>query len=567
MAVAGAAAKQMLLTAAAERFGVSVSELRAEKSRVILKSSGRSATFGELAADASRVPVPNNPPLKDPDSYTIRRSSHMRFDIPSKVNGSAVYGIDFSLPGMLSAAISLAPVYGGTLTSVDSSAVEAMPGVKRVVRLDEGVAVVADTYWHARQAVAALNPVFSDAGHGEVTSASIFAAFDTSLGTPNALPSDAANTVTADYRVPFLAHTTMEPMVCTAKVEGDRVDIWAGTQDPLNARSTAATALGIDAHQIHVTNFTLGGGFGRRLPGNLDYVGLAARIAREMSPTPIKVVWSREDDIRHDYYRPAGMARFAGALDADGKPLAIWSAYAGGGDGESTFMPYTIADKKAEARDAEHPVRTGPWRSVLNSQHGFFKESFIDEMAHAAGKDPYEFRRDLLDEQPRFKMALEKAAEMSGWGTPLPSREGRGIAITECFGSIACIVAQVAVETDGTLRVKKCFAVVDCGDVVNTDTATAQVEGGIVFGLSAALLSEITIANGAVVQSNFDDYPMIHLADAPEISVEFIRSNAPLGGLGEPAVPPVAPAVANAIFAATGIRVRELPFKNATLTA
>jgi isoquinoline 1-oxidoreductase beta subunit len=566
MSVAGAAAREMLVAAAAERFGVRAAECEARASRVVHSASGRSASFGELAAAASKLRVPTGPVLKDPAKYTIRGTARPRFDIGTKVNGSAVYGIDFKLPDMLCAAITIAPVYGGTLQTVDSGAAEAMPGVRRVVRLREGVAVVADTYWHARKALESLNPVFDDAGHATVSSASIFAAFDKALGAPREMPGGAAKVITADYRVPFLAHATMEPMACTVRVEGNRADVWAGVQDPLNAKATAAEALGLDVDQVRFTNFPLGGGFGRRLPFNFDYVDMAARIAKAMSPVPVKLIWSRENDIQHDYYRPAGMSRFAGALDANGHLLSVKSAYAGGGDGESTFMPYSIAEKSADARDAAHPVRTGPWRSVLNSQHGFFKESFIDEMAHAAGKDPYQFRRDLMGEHPRFRAVLERAATLSGWGTALPPGEGRGIAIAESFGSIAAHVVQVAVSSDGTLRVRKVFSAVDCGDVVNTDTATAQVEGGVIFGLSAALLGEITIANGRVVQANFHDHQMIHIADAPEIVVEFVRSHAPLGGLGEPAVPPVAPAVANAIFAATGIRVRDLPIKNQKLS-
>jgi isoquinoline 1-oxidoreductase beta subunit len=354
-------------------------------------------------------------------------------------------------------------------------------------------------------------------------------------------------------------------MVCTARFENDSVEIWAGTQDPLNARSTAAKALGISTDKVRYTNFALGGGFGRRLPYNLDYIDSGVRVAKAMSPTPVKVVWSRENDIQHDYYRPASMSRFAGALDGSGVPLAVKSSYAGGGDGESTFMPYAIPDQGADARDAKHPVRTGPWRSVLNSQHGFFKESFIDEMAHAAGKDPYQFRLDLLKDQPLFRGALERVAAMSGWGSPLPAGEGRGIAITLCFGSIAAEVAHVAVSPEGELRVRHIYAAVDCGPVVNTDTAAAQVEGGIIFGLSAALLGEITIAGGKVVERNFRDYRMIKIADAPLVSVEFMQSGGPIGGLGEPCVPGVGPAVANAIFAACGIRVRELPIKKTKL--
>jgi isoquinoline 1-oxidoreductase beta subunit len=566
MRVAGAAAREMLIAAAAARFGVSPSDCKANRSRITHAASGRSASFGELATAAATLRVPASPIVKQPDTYTIRRTARPRFDIPSKVDGSAVYGIDFTVPDMLYAAIDIAPVFGGKLLSVDSGPAEAMPGVKRVVRLDEAVAVVADSYWRARQALAALKPTFDDAGHGNVSSASIFAAFDKALGIAPEMPKDATKVITADYRVPFLAHATMEPMACTARVDGNRAEVWAGVQDPLNARATAAKALKFDAEQVRFTNLPLGGGFGRRLPFNLDYVDLGARIAKAMSPTPVKLVWSRENDIQHDYYRPAAMARFAGALDRSGTPLAIRSNYAGGGDRESVQTPYAIADKRAESRDAPHPVRLGQWRSVLNSQHGFFKESFIDEMAHAAGKDPYLFRRELLRDQPRFRAVLERVAAMAEWGSPLPEGEGRGIALAECFGSIVGEVAHVAVSLDGRLGVRHVFAAVDCGDVVNTDSAAAQVEGGIIFGLSAALVGEITIADGRVVQRNFRDHQMIRMSDAPRISAEFIRSDARPGGLGEPCVPPIAPAVTNAIFAATGIRVRDLPIKNQDLS-
>jgi isoquinoline 1-oxidoreductase beta subunit len=566
MTVAGAAARDMLLAAAAARFGVRMSECKASRSRIVHERSGKSASFGELATAAAAIPVPANPALKRPDAYTIRRTARPRLDIPSKVDGSAIYGIDVTLPGMLHAAIEIAPVYGGKLTSVDTTPAEAMTGVKRVVRLDEAVAVVADTYWHARRALAALKPAFDDAGHGSVSSASIFAAFDKSLGAPPEMPKNAAKIVTADYRVPFLAHATMEPMVCTARVEKDRADVWAGVQDPLNARSAAASALKLSVEQVRLTNLLLGGGFGRRLPFTYDYIDMGVRIAKAMSPAPVKLIWSRENDIQHDYYRPAGMARFAGALDASGAPLAIRSSYAGGGDSESTYVPYAVPDKHAAARNAAHPVRTGAWRSVLNSQHGFFKESFIDEMAHASGKDPYRFRLDLLNDAPLFHDVLVRVAALSGWGSPLPEGEGRGIAITQCFGSIVAEVAHVAVTPEGRLRVRDVFAVVDCGDVVNTDSATAQAEGGIIFGLSAALVGEITIAEGRVVQRNFRDHLMIHLADAPRITVEFIKTDRRPGGLGEPCVPPIAAAVANAVFSATGIRVRDLPIKNTPLS-
>jgi isoquinoline 1-oxidoreductase beta subunit len=566
MRVAGAAAREMLVAAAAAQFGARPSECTVAGSKVTHAASGRSATFGELAKAATQQSVPTHPTLKNPDTYTLRRTARPRFDMRSKVNGSAIYGIDFVLPGMLHAAVEIAPVFGGKLVSVDTTPAESMPGVKRVVKLDEAVAVVADSYWRARVALAALKPRFDDAGQGGVSSATIFDAFDKALGAPPEMPSGAATVIKADYKVPFLPHATMEPMACTARVTGDRAEVWAGTQDPLNARKTAADALGLSPEQVQYTNLALGGGFGRKLPSYLDFVGMSARIAKAMSPTPVKMIWSRETDMQHGYYRPAGMSRFAGALDASATPLAVSSFYAGGGDGESVFMPYTIAEKKASARDAKHPIRTGPWRSVLNSQHGFFKESFIDEMAHAAKKDPFTFRRDLMTDQPRFKAVLERVAAMAEWGQPLPAGEGRGIAITECFGSIVGEVAHVSVSPEGALKVKHVWAAVDCGDVVNTDTATAQVEGGINFGLSAALLGEITIAEGKVVQSNFHDFQTITLVDAPLIKVDFIRSGAHPGGLGEPAVPPIAAAVGNAIFAATGVRVRELPIKNHKLT-
>jgi isoquinoline 1-oxidoreductase beta subunit len=460
-------------------------------------------------------------------------------------------------------------MFGGRLRSVDAAPAEAMPGVARVVRLETAVAVVADSYWHARQGLAALRPQYEDAGHGDVTSASIFAAFARALGTP-AVPRAAAGitdvtTVTAEYRLPFLAHAAMEPLACTARVMADRAEVWAGVQDPLNARATAADALGLRVEQVRFTNLPMGGSFGRRTPFCLDYIESGVRIAKAMSPAPVKVVWSRENDIQHDYYRPAAMARFAGALDASGTPRAIACHYAGGGDRESLFMPYAIADVRAEAREAAHPVPLGWWRSVLNSQHGFFKESFIDELAHAAGRDPYRFRLGLLGDQPRFRAVLVRAAEMAGWGSPLPDGEGRGIALTESFGTVVGQVAHVAVSPGGALRVLEVDAVIDCGDVVNPDSAAAQAEGGMLFGLSAAMVGEITIAGGRVVQRNFHDHQMIRLADTPRLRVEFLRSDAHLGGLGEACVPPIAPAVTNAIFAATGIRVRDLPITRQNL--
>ncbi|MFN7916718.1 MAG: molybdopterin cofactor-binding domain-containing protein [Vicinamibacterales bacterium] len=565
MRLAGAAAKEMLLTAAAQQWQVNVAECVAKASRVSHAASGKSATFGELAKAASALPVPTSPALKDPGAFTLRRTSTPRLDIPSKVNGSAQYGIDFSIPGMLYAAVEIAPVQGGKLTAVDTAPAESMPGVKKVVKLDEAVAVVADSFWRARRALAALKPQFDDAGHGDVSTASIFGDFDKALGPAPEMPSGAVKVVTAEYRAPFLAHAAMEPIACTARVDANVAEVWAGVQDPLNARSVAAKALGLDTSQVHLTNFLLGGGFGRRLPFNFDYIDLGVRIAKAMSPTPVKMIWTRENEMQHDYYRPAALSRHTGTLDANNLPTSVASKYTGPGDGEAVAMPYAIASKDADAVKSPHHVREGQWRSVNNSQHGFFKESFIDELANAAGVDPFGFRRALLNDQPRFKAALEKAAEMSGWGTPLPAGEGRGIAVCESFGSIVAEVVHVSVSPEGRLKVLNVYAAVDCGDVVNPDSATAQVEGGIVFALSAALLSEVNIAQGRIVEKNFRDYPMIHINDVPRIHTAFLRSNGLLGGLGEPAVPPLAPALANAIYAATKIRVRELPIRKTPL--
>ncbi len=565
MRVAGAAAREMLVEAAAAAWNVPAAECVAKASRVTHAVSNRSASYGELARAAAAQKVPTSPALKSADGFTLRRTSPGRLDIPAKVDGRAKYAIDVTVPGMLYAAVAMAPVHGGTLVSVDATPAEVMPGVKKVVPLKEAVAVVADSFWRARKALAALSPEFTDAGHGAVSTTSIFAAFESAIGAAPALPAGAATVVTADYKAPFLAHATMEPMVCTARVEGGRVEVWTGVQDPLNARSTAAKALDLDVEQVTLTNHLLGGGFGRRLPFTFDYVDLGVRIARAMSPLPVKTIWTRENDIQHDYYRGAALSRHAGALDANGAPLAAHSFYTGGGNGEAVAMPYAIAEKTAEEKESNHPIRPGQWRSVLNSQHGFFKESFIDEMALAAGADPFTFRRTLLSDQPRFRAALEKAAEMSGWGTPLPPGEGRGIAICESFGTIVAEVAHVAVSPEGQLKVLHVYAAVDCGDVVHMNGAVAQVEGGIIFALSAALLSEITIEGGRVVESNFRDYPMIHIKDAPKVTTAFLRSDAPLGGLGEPCVPPLAPAVTNAIHAATGIRVRELPIRKTPL--
>ncbi len=571
MRVAGAAARAMLIEAAARRWAVDPAQCKASASRVVHEASGRSAGYGELASDAARLDPPVHPRLKTRDEWSIVGRPTPRLDVPSKVDGSATFGIDVQLPGMLYATIAAAPVFGAKLASVDASAATGLPGVQKVVQLEDAVAVVADGYWRALKALRALAPSFGDAGHAAVTSAAIFdrirAALDANpgeklfaSGEAGAALDGAAPLVEAEYRVPFLAHATMEPMNATARVADGRCELWTGVQDPLSARRVAAQAAGLDPEQVIVHNQQLGGGFGRRLPGALDFVEQAVRIAVEMAPAPVKLVWSREDDLQHDYYRPAVIGRYRSAVAADGAPRA-WVAKFSGEAGEGAArIPYAVASQDIRSvSDATH-VRRGAWRSVAHSQHGFFTESFVDELAHAAGADAFEYRRKLLAGSPRHRAVLEKAAELASWGAPLAPGEGRGIALVESFGSIVAEVAEVEVSGE-RIRVRRVWAAVDCGDVINPDTAAAQIEGGIVFGMSAALWNEITIREGRVAQTNFTDHPLPGLADTPEIAVEFIRSGAALGGLGEPGVPPIAPAIANAVFAATGKRLRTLPLR------
>jgi isoquinoline 1-oxidoreductase beta subunit len=575
MRVAGASAKQMLLQAAAARWQVPVADCVAKLSHIEHAASGKRASYGELAADAAQIDIPAHPTLKDREAFTIIGTPKPRFDIPSKVNGGTTYGLDVQLPDLLYAAIKAAPVFGGQLVSVDTTPATSMPGVVKVIQLGNAVAVVAEGYWHAQQALNKLQPVFDTGGNEAVNSETIFNSFahalDNEAGSKvvhEGIGADAlAKTdrkISAEYRVPYLAHATMEPMNATALVTDKTCEVWAGTQDPLNARNTAANAAGLKGTQVTIHNLPLGGGFGRRLPGNLDYVDQAVRVAKEMSPKPVKLIWSREEDIRHDFYRSAVLGRFQGGIDDAGN-VQVWVSRFNGDAGEGAAeLPYAIPNQAIARSDVKTHVRLGAWRSVDHSQHGFFTESFIDELAHAAGKDPFEYRRALLNSKPRHKAALELAAEKSGWGTPLPNGRARGIALVESFGSIVCEVAEVEALADNTFRVHRVVAAVDCGDVVNPDSGAAQIEGGIMFGLSAALYGEITIDKGAVVQTNFNNHTMARMADTPQTEVHFIASHAQRGGLGEPGVPPIAAAIANAIFAATGKRVRTLPLNSTT---
>ncbi len=580
MRVAGAAAKELLLRAAANRWGVPVSECRAHLSRVRHEPSGRSATYGELATAAAELAPPVHPALKDPADYRIVGTSRRRFDLPSKVDGSAIYAVDVRMPGLLHAAVRAAPVFGAKLLAVDEAPARAMPGVRAVIRLDNAVAVVADGWWQARRAVEALEPRFSDTGKADFTSETWFAEQSAALarrvarkdlvrGDAPATLAAAARRVRAEYRVPFLHHATMEPMSATVRIADGRCEVWTGVQDPLNARRRVAKVTGIDPERVTVRNQQIGGGFGRRLPHEDDFVEQAARIAQAVAPAPVKLIWSREEDTRHGFYRPAVSAEFEGAIDDGGRPLAWLGRYSGAREGSAAHPLYEIANVDIRHVPMESHVREGPWRSVAFSQHGFFVESFADELAVAAGADPLEFRLGGLAGRPRHRAVLERVAAMSRWretprssvDTATGARRGRGVAIVESFGSIVAEVCEVSVDASDALRVERVWAAVDCGIVVNPDTALAQIEGGLLFGLSAAIEERITIDAGRVVEGNFDDYPLLRLPDAPRIEVEFIASREPPGGLGEPGTPPIAAALANAVFAATGQRVRELPLR------
>ncbi len=580
MRIAGAAAKELLLRAAAERWGVAAAECRARLSRVVHEPSGRSATFGELAAAAAALEPPMHPALKDPAEYRIVGTSRRRFDLPSKVDGSAVFAVDVRPPGLLHAAVRAAPVFGAKLVDVDEAPARARPGVRAVVRLEDAVAVVADGWWQARRAVEALEPRFSDAGKGGFTSEAWFAEQSAALagddsrrdlvrGDARAALATAPRRIRAEYRVPFLHHATMEPMSATVRIADGRCEVWTGVQDPLNARRRVAKVTGIDPERVTVRNQQVGGGFGRRLPHEDDFVEQAARIAQAVAPAPVKLIWSREEDTRHGFYRPAVSAVLEGAVDGSGRPLAWSCRYTGAREGSAARPLYDIANLDVRHVPMRSHVREGAWRSVAFSQHGFFIESFADELAAAAGADPLEFRLKGLTGRPRHRAVLERVAAMSGWrGTPRavvdPSsgtRRGRGIAIVESFGSIVAEVCEVSVDVSGALRAERVWAAVDCGIVVNPDTALAQIEGGVLFGLSAALEERITIAAGSVVEGNFNDYPLLRLPDAPRIEVAFIDSRERPGGLGEPGTPPIAAALANAVFAATGQRIRELPLR------
>lgn len=572
MRPAGAAARWMLVRAAAKEWGVPAAEITTANSKLLHAASGRSATYGELAAKAVDFDPPGNLPLKDPKNYSIVGKPLARYDIPAKVNGSAIYGVDVRLPGMMFAAVKACPVFGGKLKSYDEKAIAAMRGVKSVHALgDNAVAVIADNSWRAQQAINTLAIEWDGGANAAHSSASILAGMQAALakgefegdyafGDAEATAKSAAKVVEASYAVPYLAHATMEPVNCTAHFSNGKLEIWGGFQDGLGARARAASVSGLPIENVTLHHTSMGGGFGRR-GGTLNYLDQAVLLAKQVD-YPVNLIWSREEDLTQDYYRNASVANMRGGLDANGRPVSWQQDYTEKRDPEdATWIPYAIADRRARVVSGTDPIPFGPWRSVAHTQHGFFIESFIDEMAHAAGRDPFEFRRDLLAESPEHKVVLEAVAEMSGWATPAPLGRARGIAIRESFGTIVAQVAEVSVNGDGQARVHKVWCAVDPGEVINPDTFAAQIESGIIYGLTATLYGEISIDRGRVVEQNFPDYEMVRMADAPAIEVRMMPSGRATGGAGEPGTPPISAAVANAVFNLTKQRVRSLPLR------
>jgi isoquinoline 1-oxidoreductase beta subunit len=586
---AGAIAREMLIAAAAARWNVPAAECVARMSAITHRPSARTVTFGAVAEDAAELMPPAAVELKHPDAWTLAGKPRRRLDVLDKVTAQPVYAIDVRLPGMLYAAILHCPVFGGTLRSVDENAIAALKGVRRVVRMPDAVAIVADSWWRARRAIETLPVVWDERGNGGVSSADIAKFASTGLdanesqvgradGDVAAALGCAAQRIEADYTVPFLAHATMEPQTCTAHVRDGRVEIWAPTQDATTALATAAAAAGVSNDKVVVHRMMLGGGFGRRAAIQ-EFVREAVLIAKEVDQ-PVKLVWTREEDVKHDYYRPFGMARLIAGLDADGMPVAWKIRLAGPSfvsgivpgfgtsfidrsflSGLTNEMAYDVPNYLVDYVVRQSPVPVGVWRAINYTQNAYYKECFVDEMAHAAGFDPYLYRRQLLRNSPKNLAVLDAAAKKADWFGPLPPGVFRGIAVNEACGSYCAQVVEASIER-GSVRVHRVVAALDPGHVINPLSVEMQIQGAIVFALTAALHGEITIKDGGVEQSNFDDYEMLRIAGAPKVETVIVPSGDFWGGVGEPPVPPLAPALCNAVFAATGQRIRSLPLSN-----
>ncbi|WP_374613841.1 molybdopterin cofactor-binding domain-containing protein [Sphingorhabdus sp.] len=565
----GAATRAALVEVAAKRLGVPATELATADSKVIHAKSGKSLRYGELAAEAATLSLDSNPKLKNPKDYKIMRQSMSRLDLPAKVDGSAQYGMDFKVPDMRVATIMAAPVRGGKLTSVDPAPAMAVKGVEKVVKLDNAVAVIAKGYWPALNGLRSLSPQFSDGGNAGFSTASIFKAYDDLIakGEPDGEAGEGevqaalgANPIQAKYQVPFLHHAMMEPFALTAHHKDGKLDIWGGMQDPLATKMLAVEVSGLDADNVTFHPMLIGGSFGRRLPMYMEIVEQVTQLAMQL-PYPVKLIWSREEEVQQGAYRPQSAAILKGAIGKDGKIAAYLNDYAQteSAESETTFI-YDLPVVARRHYEYASNQQSGAWRSVNSTQQGFYNESFMDELAHAAKTDPVEFRRRHLKPGSRHLKVLDEVAKRSGWGTPTPEGVARGVAIVESFKTIVAHVIEASIKEDGSPKVLKVTTVVDAGSIVNPDGAAAQIEGGTIMGLSSAIGEAITLDKGAVQQSNLTDYPILKLADAPPVhDIHFIESGAPMGGIGEPGVPPAAPALANALFALTGKRIRSLP--------
>ncbi|HXA98072.1 MAG TPA: xanthine dehydrogenase family protein molybdopterin-binding subunit [Candidatus Dormibacteraeota bacterium] len=579
-----AAAREMLRQAAADEWGVPVDQVDTEPGVVVHRATGRRLPYGKLVDRAQALPVPQNPKLKTPDKFRYIGKNLHRLDTPDKVTGRAIYGMDVQVPGMLVGLIERAPVVaGGKVQSFDATAAKAVPGVKHVVQVTHGVAVVADRFPAALAGRRALTVTWDHGPLAQLSSEEISREYATLAkqsgqvarkdGDVEKTLGAGGRTLEAAYEVPYLEHACMEVMNATAHVMPDSCVVWAPTQNPGSTQSTAAKISGLPPEKVTVNTTLLGGGFGRR--GEVDFIVDAVETAKAVG-APVKLMWTREDDIRHGFYRPATYNVFRGALDANGMPAAWFHRIVGPGiltqKGRAPAnsvdpaavtiareLPYDIPNLQVEWVNKDFGVPLGFWRSVGASQNGFVTECFIDEMAHLAGKDPFEYRRALLAKSPRHKAVLELAAARANWGAPAPAGRARGIAVAFSYGSYAAHVVEASVAADGRVRAHRIVCAIDCGLAVNPDQVKAQMEGGAVYALTAALYGQITVDKGGVQQSNFDNYPMMRINEMPTVETHILDSGEAPGGLGEPGVPPVAPALCNAIFALTGKRIRRLP--------
>jgi isoquinoline 1-oxidoreductase beta subunit len=588
---AGATARTMLVAAAAKRWNVEPASCRAQTGEVIHVPTGKKLKYGDLAANAARMPVPENVALKRPADFKLIGTPAKRLDTPSKVNGTAVYGIDARPPGVKFATLAQSPVFGGRVKSVDDAKAKAVKGVRQIVRLDDAVAVVADHMGAAKKGLAALVIEWGDGQHAKLTTEQIVGELEKAtlnsgpvaqnIGDVNKVMATAVTKVEATYQVPFLAHATLEPMNCTVHFRKDGCEVWVGNQALARAQAAAAKTAGLPLEKVVVHNHLIGGGFGRRLES--DGVTRAVQIAMQVEG-PVKVVWTREEDIQHDMYRPVFFDRISAGLDDKGMPVAWNNRFAGssiiarwlppgfnnGLDPDTTEgaidLVYALPNLHVEYVRVEPPgIPTAFWRSVGPSHNVFVTEGFIDELAAAAKQDPVAYRRALLDKAPRAKAVLDLAAEKAGWGKQVPKGVGRGVSLQFVFATYMAQVAEVEVAKDGAVRVRRVVCAVDCGTVVNPDIVRAQIQSAVIFGITAALRGEITLKDGRVQQTNFHDYQMLRMNEAPAIEVYIVHSTESPGGMGEAGTSAIVPAVTNAIFAATGKRLRKLPVDTTAL--